>query len=106
MKSTKEATASKPKSTKNYIKGSAKTYTFKNGGEVIHVDLKMEELQKLPVNKAGYIKLTLSKLASTDDYGNNYSIFENDWKPADGESVKQKAPATPIKPRPKDDLPF
>lgn len=105
MASTKPAAVA-AKTKKNYIKGSARTYSFKNGGEVIHVDLKLSELQALPVNKAGYVKITLSKLAAEDQYGNHYSIFENDWKPEAAEAVKQKAPATPIKPRAKDDLPF
>lgn len=87
---------------KNYIKGSAKEHVFDNGGSVIHIDMKLEDLKKI-ANERGYVKVTVSKLKQTDDYGNTHSVYENDYKPAE----KKAAPAakTPLKAKAKDTLP-
>lgn len=96
---------------KNYIKGGARTVTFSDG-ELINVDLLLSDLQKLPVNKTGYIKLTLSKNKVLDKFNNSHNIYENDFVPSD-KSQAAKA-ATPVataitggfKSRTTDDLPF
>lgn len=98
---------------RNYVKGSAKEVVFNNGGNVIHIDLLLEDLKRLPINAAGYIKLTVSKLAAPDKYNNTHTIYENDWKPA-GKSGDNSAPKAPASTKPtglktarsKDDLPF
>ena len=78
------------KKTKRYLKGSAKLRTFEDGGELINVDLNLEDLSSLPITESGYIKITLSRKKEVDQYGNAYSIFENDFVPD-----KSKAPAKP-----------
>ena len=110
--------ADSTKPTKNYVKGSSKEVIFANGGSVINLDLKIEgkligsKGDILP-NEAGYVKIKLSKLDQPDQYGNTYSIVENDWKPSKDSSkpvpaksggptpasFKAKAPST-------DSLPF
>jgi hypothetical protein len=92
------------KPTKNYIKGSAKEQVFDNGGSVINVDLLFSDLEKLPRNQAGYIKIRVSKLKQADQYGSTHSVYENDYKPKE----KQPAPIakTPVKAREKDALPW
>jgi hypothetical protein len=107
--------ADSTKSKKNYAKGSAKQVTFANGGELINLDLKIEgklfgsKGEILP-NKAGYVKITLSKLDKTDDYGNTHSIYENDFKPEAKTAAAKPAGAIAPKPKAKattsDDLPF
>jgi len=95
--------ADSTKSTKNYAKGSTKEVTFSNGSSLINLDLKVEgkvigsKGDILP-NKAGYVKLKLSKLDQPDQYGNTHSIVENDWKPSDKPAAKPAASSpTPAK---------
>lgn len=90
---------------KNYVKGSAKEHVFENGGSILHVDLKVDDLKRLPINEAGYVKLNISKLPNPDNYGNTHSIYENDWKPAKDGKPAPKA-KMPLAPFGKDDLPF
>ena len=99
------------KKKKNYVKGSAKSHDFSDGGQSINVDINYADLGRLPINAAGYIKITLSRNRQPDAYGNDYSMFENEWKP-DPNKTRSFAQAaknesqvsgrgTPI-----DDLPF
>jgi hypothetical protein len=81
------------KKPKNYLKGSAKLHEFSNGGHVIHVDILKSELEKLQVNKSGYIKITIGSLAKPDNWGNTHSIYENEFEPkAQGASSLTSAP--------------
>jgi hypothetical protein len=96
---------------KNYIKGSAKEVVFNNGGSVIHVDLLLKDLDRLPKNEAGYVKITISRLPAPDKYNNTHTIYENDWKPEPGNNKKAATTAkTQVKSlraeRASDDLPF
>lgn len=95
------------KKTRNYIKGSAKEVEFQNGGSVIHVDMLLSDLQKLPVNEAGYIKITVSRLPALDKYGNSHTLYENDWKPTKSAQAPQvTSMKNSRKPTTTDDLPF
>jgi len=80
------------KKSKNYIKGSAKQVIFDNGGDLINVDLKLEDLQKI-ANERGYVRIVVAPLRSTDSYGNTHSIYENDFVPkkqAEGDVPRPK----------------
>lgn len=96
---------------KNYVKGSAKQHVFDNGGDVIHLDLKIEGIiigstGPIKPNDAGFAKVTVSKLKEPDQYGNTHCVYENDWVPTEKRKAAPK-PKTPVKPREKDDdLPF
>ena len=86
------------KKKKNYIKGSARQRDFKGDNHLINVDLLLSDLQtKLPVNEAGYVKITLSKLKEPDRYGNTHSIYENDFVPQaqPNRVASEPAPANP-----------
>lgn len=77
--------------TTNYIKGSAKEVVFADGGDLINVDMLSSDLEKLPKNEAGYIKIVLSRLKDgPDQYGNTHSIKENTFKPSKGKSGAPK----------------
>ncbi len=91
------------KSTKRYVKGSAKERKFSSGDPVIDLDLLKSDLDKLEVTEAGYIKLRVAPRKEADQYGNTHSVYVNDWKP-DGSAKKPTNP--PIKAKAKDDLPF
>lgn len=81
---------------RNYIKGSARERAGRNSkGEysLIAVDLLLEDLQNLPVNEAGYVKITLSRMDQPDRFGNTHSIFENDFKPDPKQAPAKKTRA-------------
>ena len=80
-------------STKKYLRGSAKTHTFSNGGDVIHLDLNLQDVNNLPVTKTGYVKLTLSRRKEVDKFGNEFSIYENDFKPTPKDGSGSAKPA-------------
>ena len=90
------------KSKKNYVKGSAKLVTFATG-ELINLDLNLESLSSLPITPSGYVKITLSRRSEPDQYGNHYSIYENEFKPTAKEGPKGP---TVRGPQPKDRPPF
>jgi hypothetical protein len=103
------------KKSKNYVKGGAKEVTFSNGGSLINLDIKVEgkvigsQGEILP-NEAGYVKLVLSKLPAPDKFDNDFSIYENEYKP--DPSKKKAAPAATLAKGPakktgaSDDFPF
>lgn len=94
------------KSTRNWIKGSARSVKFANGGEIINLSLNLDELNKLPNNK-GYIQISIATKEETDQYGNTHSVYENDFKPEKQTGAKAKTNYTPkTQEEADDDLPF
>ena len=77
---------------KNFISGSAKEKVFDNGGELINLSLKLEQLAKIADEK-GYVRITIQRLKEVDRFGNSHSIFEDTFKP-------QPKNATPKQPTP------
>lgn len=73
--------ANSTKEKRNFLKGSARAVHFNNGGHIIHIDLLKEDLDKLPVNKSGYVKISVSSLPKPDKFGNTHSVFENEFVP-------------------------
>lgn len=63
---------------KNYVKGNGKRINTQYG-EIINISLNLEDLQRLKQNK-GYVKLTIVDRKEPDQYGNNLSIFENEYE--------------------------
>lgn len=88
---------------RNYIKGSARMFKFQNGGEVLNLSLKLEDMAAI-ANERGYVNMTVAVRRETDDYGNTHLVYENTFKPEQGKQGQKpqgnKAPAA------KDDLPF
>ena len=100
------------KKKKQYVKGSAKAHNFDDGGQLINVDFNLAALGELPITPTGYVKITLSKLKEKDRFGNDYSMYVNDFVPqkqTTNGSEKSTSPAafTKAKAAPTtDDLPF
>ena len=69
------------KKEKNYISGSARQVDFESGDPIINLDLKLEDLNNLPVSEKGYIRLTVAKRKSPGNYGETHSVYENDFVP-------------------------
>ncbi len=83
MKSTKK---------KNYISGGAKKVTFGDGGSIINLDLKLEDLNSLPVSEKGYIRIVVAERSTVDQYGNSHYVYENTFVP-DKSKAKGSFPA-------------
>lgn len=88
---------------KNYLKGGAKEKKFDNGSSIINIDFLLSELQALPINERGYVKVTVSQLREPDKFGNTHSVYENDFKPSKSEKATVNSD---FKKRPTDRLPF
>lgn len=83
----------KSTSKKNYIGGSAKAVVFADGGEIINIDLKLSDINALPVSDRGYVKITVSKRSSPDTYGNTHYVVENTFVPDKSKGAGAKEPA-------------
>jgi len=77
-------------STKNYISGGARQVDFGDGGSLINLDLKLEDLNNLPVSDRGYIRIVVAPRREADQFGNTHSVYENTFVPD-----KTKAPKGP-----------
>lgn len=95
------------KKTKNYISGSARQVDFESGDSVINLDLKLEDLNNLPVSEKGYIRLVVAKRKSVGNYGETHSVYENDFVPDKTKSAKgATAPKGPSVSAPRSKAPF
>lgn len=96
---------------KNYIKGSAREFTFSNGGSNINLSLSLDALTAI-ANDKGYVNITVAPRQEADRYGNTHSVFENTYKPDEKKTpvrsaAKPQNTLTPPKFDDKsDDLPF
>lgn len=100
------------KSTKKYLSGSGKVTKFNNGGTIINLSVKLADLNNLPKypskNGDDYVRISVSLKDEPDQYGNECSIYENDYKPNKDAGVSKPAPAkATTKPKAEtDDMPF
>jgi hypothetical protein len=60
--------------------GKAKVKRFDNGGEIYKIGIVANQLPA--PNEKGYINLCLQKMRQPDKYGNEYTVYVDDWKPA------------------------
>lgn len=66
---------------KNYL-GNGWERTFNNGGSIINLSVKIEELKKLPVDKYGCVKITVSKMRDVNEKTKaTHTVYENDYVP-------------------------
>ena len=93
---------------KNYIGGSGRRVTFQNGGELLNMYLKFDDLASLPKDKNGYIKIVAAERREPDDYGNTHSVYEDTFVPKKdaGEAKTKTKPAPAKEDDGGDDLPF
>ena len=66
---------------KNYIKGFAKEKTFDNWWSILSLSLNIEQLNKLPVDKYGNIKIDICKKKEVDKFNNTHYVVENTFMP-------------------------
>lgn len=66
---------------KNYISTFLKKVEFKNWGSIFKCSMKMADLEKLPKDKYGNVKVIIAKRKEADKYGNDYLMYEDTyWK--------------------------
>jgi len=68
---------------KFYLKCRAKEKIFENGGSVLNVAIKSEELIEFVrkhTNETGYLHLNISKRKEIGQYGDTHSISLYTWK--------------------------
>lgn len=95
------------KKKKNYISGGARRVEFGDGSSIINLDLKLSDINDLPVSEKGYIRLTVSERKETDQFGNTHSVYENDFVPDKSKSKAEEKPtAKPTVSGPRPRSPF
>lgn len=80
-------------SDKTYLKGSAKERQFGNGGSVINIGVKAEDLiafAKAHANERGWVNLTVAQRKTPSQYGDTHSVYLDDYTP------KPKADESPV----------
>jgi len=80
---------------KNYISTFIKEREGKYG-KFLTVSMKLEELNKLPVDNYGNVKVVISPRREPDKWGNTHLMMEDDYQPQDQKPKQQPA----------NDLPF
>ena len=89
---------------KTYIKGSAKSFTFDNGGTIIRLGLNADQIKEL-ANDKGWVNVVVKEKREVDEYGNTHYMELDTWKPSeDAKSSKTAKPKASKKVD--DDLPF
>lgn len=79
--------------------GSGKRKDFDNGGYIIKVGLRVSDLPQ--PNEKGYVNIVVAPRLKPDQYGNDFSVYVDTWKP----EKKQEVEPEPKKPT-SYDLPF
>jgi hypothetical protein len=67
-----------------FLKCSAKAKTFNNGGSVINVGIKVEDLAdfvRKHKNERGYINLVIAERREVGQYGDTHSVYLDTYQP-------------------------
>lgn len=65
---------------KNYV-GQGWLRTFQNGGNIINLSLNLEQLQKLPVDQYGNIKITVAPRREPSEKSKaTHTVYEDTYK--------------------------
>lgn len=93
---------------KVFLKCSAKAKHFDNGGSVINVGIKVEDLAdfcRKYKNERGYLNLVIQERREPGQYGDTHSICLDTYQPKVRQDAPQRAVAV-SKPLTDDDIPF
>lgn len=75
-------------SEKTYV-AKGKKIEFKNGGHIIKIGIKPSELIQYQ-NEKGYVNLVIGGLRSPDKWGNDHTVWVDDWKPSQNTEAKEE----------------
>ena len=93
-------------SDKNYISSFIKERKGKYG-KFMTVSMKLADLQALPVDDYGHVKVTINERRELDKFGNTHYMTEDTFKPDNRTSGQATGQANELPPSAKpDDLPF
>jgi len=90
---------------KNFIKWGCKEIPTQYGS-IMNLNLNIEQLNTLPVDKYGNIKLTLMKRREVGQYGDTHYAIENTFVPANEGWDNSAGGDTPAKKEEEEDMPF
>jgi hypothetical protein len=98
------------KGTREFIGGSGKMHVFQDGGHVINLMIKLEDLigssdgkvKPLPVSEKGYIRIVLGERKEPDQFKNTHYIYKDTFVP----KKKDDAPKGDSGDDKDDDMPF
>ena len=71
---------------KVYLKCSAKAKTFDNGGTIIKIGVKREDLAEFVrahTNERGYVNLIVGERREVGQYGDTHSVYLDPYKPGE-----------------------
>jgi len=92
---------------RNFIGGSGREYIFKDGGQIINMFVKFEDLEALPRTDKGYIRFVMAERKEPDQFKNTHYIYEDTFVPEKKDAPADKGDAE-VDPddNDADDLPF
>jgi|TARA_R110000824_G_scaffold50898_2_gene141909 hypothetical protein len=67
-----------------YLKCSAKKRTFPNGGSILNLGVKADDLRAFidaHTNKRGYVQITIKERKETGPYGDTHYVVLDTWEP-------------------------
>ena len=67
-----------------FLKCSAKAKTFSNGGSVINLGIKREDLAEFVrkhTNERGYVNLVIAERREVGQYGDTHSVYLDTYEP-------------------------
>ena len=70
--------------------GSGKEKVFDNGGSVINISIKKEDLEGCKLSAKGYYFLTVATKREPDQYGNTHMIYENAYEKKETETTTEE----------------
>ena len=79
-------------SDKNFI-GNVKQITFQNGGSILKLGIKEDDLKGL-ANERGYINLVIAKKREINNDGKDYYCYLDEYKPQAEEATPEQQPAS------------
>ena len=65
----------------NFIKATVKEFTTSNWKNGWNIDINIQDLQRLPVDRYGYVKMTMRPRKEKWKYWDTHFLVENDFIP-------------------------
>lgn len=79
----------------NFLKATVREFTTKNGKKGWNIDINVQDLQRFPIDRYGYAKLTMRPRNETGKYGDTHFLVENDFVPEKQETRDNNLDAIP-----------
>lgn len=90
-----------PQKESNFIKASAREFTTQSWKTGFNIDINIADLERLPVDRHWYVKLTMRARKEKWKYGDTHFLVENDFVPEKQREIEDTPQNNST-----DDLPF